>query len=519
MDAVTAGSEPPAERGLAPPDPSADAEAEGAAGEAPEGIETYEKRAVRGGLALTIRTGVAQVIVLGGTVVLARHLRPAEFGAFAMVQFALTALTIFGDAGLGGALIQKKKQPTQRELSSVFFVQVALGAVVLLAAGGVGQLLPIVWPDLPEGTPWIMSALALSFVFTSLRVVPMLLMERELLFVRVAILDTVNSVTFYLVAGVLAVRGAGIWALVIGVLAQGTTGLVGALLLRPWRPSSVFDREAVRALLGFGVPFQTRTALGLVIASVIPVVGGTLLGAEAVGYINWSHQTAFFALTFVDIIARVSFPLYSRLHAQGDGLPPALERSLRVCVALTLFFSGMFLGIGEPLTRIIYSESWVPAVPLLHLYAATITVGMLVNVLAPAFDALGRPRIVLAQMIVVTIGTWIVVPIATVRWGLIGFTAGYVSVMVLGAVLIVWLARRFLPRTRILQPFVAPAIAAALILALGRWLLAPWTTGPWTLAAAVLAEVLIFTAIVAALDRATLRALRSLLPARRARPD
>jgi PST family polysaccharide transporter len=165
-----------------------------------QGVDKYKKRALLGGLALAARTGLAQLIILGGTVVLARRLLPAEFGAFAMIQFALAALTVFGDAGLAGALVQRKAPPTQRELSSVFFAQLGLGAIVFVLASLLGELLPWIWPDLPEGSPWILRALAFSFVLTSSRVVSMLLLERELQFVRVSILDTINSVVFYLVA-------------------------------------------------------------------------------------------------------------------------------------------------------------------------------------------------------------------------------------------------------------------------------------------------------------------------------
>lgn len=479
-----------------------------------EGVQKYKRRAFIGAIGLTIRTALAQLIILGGTVVLARHLLPAEFGAFAMIQFALTALTVFGDAGLAGALVQKKTAPTQLELSSVFYAQLALSVVVFIVAAGLGELLPLIWPDLPEGSPWILRVLAFSFVLTSARIVPMLLLERELHFVRVSIIDTVNNVAFYLVASVLALADYGIWALVIGVVAQGVASLVTTLAMRPWRPSFMFSWAAVRGLLGFGIPFQARTVLGLVIASVIPVVGGTALGAQSVGFLNWSLQTAFFPLTFVDIIARVSFPLYSRLRDSAAGFAEVLERSMRICITLTLFFAGMFIGLGPELTVIIYSEQWAEAVPLLRLYAATITIGMLVNVLAPAFDALGRPQTVLLQMVFVTVGTWIVVPITTKLWGIEGLVIGFVTVMVLGGGVIVRLARKWLPEVKIAKPYIAPTVACFAIIALGVLVLGPRTTGPLSLAGAVATEVVAFLVIVAILDRGTLAALRTLLPER-----
>jgi len=74
------------------------------------------------------RTVSQQIVILGGNVYLARLLGPGEFGAFWIVQFALSFFTLFGDVGLGAALIQKKDAATQDELSSVFWSQILLAA-------------------------------------------------------------------------------------------------------------------------------------------------------------------------------------------------------------------------------------------------------------------------------------------------------------------------------------------------------------------------------------------------------
>ena len=482
------------------------------------GVDVYKRRARIGGIALAVRTGLAQLIILGGTIVLARHVRPAEFGAFAMVQFVLTVLTIFGDVGLGGALVQKKEPPTQIELTSVFYAQLALGGLVVVVASFVAELLPRFWPDLPPGTPWILRALALNFVFLSARTVPTLLMERELLFVRVSILDTVSSVAFYLVAAVLALADFGVWALVLGVLAQGLGGLLTAVVLRPWRPSFAFDASVVRGLLGFGVPYQVRIGLVLLTRSVIPVLGGTMMGSHAVGILNWALETGYFPLTFVEILARVSFPLYSRLQSDPAEFAAEMERSLRVGTAITLFLSGMFLGLAPELTEIIYSEQWLEAVPLLRGYAAAIVVAMLVFLLAPAFDAMGKPRAVMTQMVFVAACVWAFAPLGAL-WApslgttrIEGFVLGHAASLVLGGVVLVWLVRRELPRVRFLRIYLVPALAGALNAALGHILLGPYIEGPVTLFFAVVAELAVFVALLQLLDPTTFAALRATLP-------
>jgi O-antigen/teichoic acid export membrane protein len=236
-----------------------------------------------------------------------------------------------------------------------------------------------------------------------------------------------------------------------------------------------------------------------------------MLGSESVGFLNWALETAFFPLTFVDIIVRVGFPLMSRLQSDPPQFAVALERSLRISVVIALGLSSIFLGLSSDLTEIIYSAQWLPAVGMLEVYAAVISVGILVNAFTPAFDAVGKPRVVLAQMILVTVATWLLAPLGGHLRGNEGFAFGYAGAMALGAVVIVLAARRELPRVPIVRAYAAPAVGAAASIALGRLLLGPWVEGPVSLAVAVVAEVLAFLTVMAVLDRHTLLTLRTQL--------
>ena len=489
-------------------DPSRDEDSTGADGAKAEAV--YRRRALIGGLALGARTALSQLVVLGGTIVLARRLSPSDFGAFAIIQFALSFLTVFGDAGLGGALVQKKAEPTRAELSSVFWVQLTLAAIVLVVAGVGAEALSHVWKDLPKSAPWILRALAINFAFVSVRAVPMILMERELLFVRLAAIDMVNSVSFYLVASTLAVMGFGIWSLVAGVLTQGVLGAVLAFAMRPAFPSLTFDRVAVRTLLRFGVPHQLKFVVGFAGGATTPLLCGALLGTEAVGLIQWAQQTGFFPMRLVEIVSRVSFPLYSRLQDDRPALTRQIDRSVAICTAGACLFAAIILGLGPAVTTIIYSAKWLSALPLLYLYAGSITLGIFVPLVGPALDALGKPKIVLALSVGSTVAAWaIAAPLAWLH-GPTGFVAGLVGLMVLGNFVMAWIVRRELPTLRVFRPFLTPLLPTAGVAWLARTYALPYVTGPASLTLAVLASIVVFAAGLFAIDRELLSDVRVL---------
>ncbi|MBI4706164.1 MAG: oligosaccharide flippase family protein [Deltaproteobacteria bacterium] len=467
-----------------------------------------QRRARRGVLALVGRTALVQLAVLGGSIALARLLDPADFGVFAIVQFALAFIAYFGDAGLGAALIQKKEPPTQGELASVFWLQLLLGlAVVLLVGLGAGAV-QLVWPGLPPAAVWLLRALSLGLLLTLPRVIPCILMERELQFGRLGALDVAGQVAFYLAAVPLAALGAGVWSLALGVLGQAVVVTALAFALRPWRPTLALDRRGLRAMVRFGLPFQAKNLVGFVNGALTPLYGGVALGERRLGYINWAQATAYFPLKLVEIMARVTFPLLSRLQHDHALLSRELGRSIRICAIATLGYAALIAALGEPIVRLVYTDKWLPALPLLYLYAGAISLGFLAPIVASALDALGRPGLFLRLSVAWTALAWLAVLFATPRWGMVGFVAGYCLHVVVGNIAVIFVVRRLVPQAR-LWPSVRAAIAGALAAGLlGRLVLAPHVAGLGLLGLGVAAMAVVFAAVVLLLDPALARELR-----------
>jgi O-antigen/teichoic acid export membrane protein len=438
---------------------------------------------------------------------LARHLRPAEFGTFAMVQFVLTVFTLVGDAGLGGALIQKSAHPGSHELSTVFWAQLALSGAVFVAVSASTLVLPTLWPSLPSGAPSLLLALALNFILLSLRVVPTILLERELLFIRLSILDTLNSITFYLVASILALLGFGVWALVLGVVTQGAIGCLAAFALRPYRPKWVFDSSLVKELLAFGLPFQARGALSLATRAALPVMVGARLGSHAVGELNWAWETGFFALTFSEILGRVGFPLFSRIRHDRKHLLTEVERTVRVGLVVSSFLSAMFVSLRHPLTSIIYGPQWIEAETALAFFAAALFLGTFGYVLGPALDALGFPRLTMFHMGLIGLVEWSLAPLGLSWYGMNGFAAATCIAFSAGGVLSLVFSRWLFHELPIFRILIGNAVATLLVGLFAHLFLARNIQGPWTLGGAVVVMVALFLAVLAFVDRATLRAL------------
>jgi O-antigen/teichoic acid export membrane protein len=475
-------------------------------------LQALGRTVSRGILALVSRTVAMQIVVFGGSVALMRLLNPREFGVFAIVQSVLAIAVFFGDTGVAGALVRQKEAPTERQLSSVFYLQLAVSLALMASVIAVAGVVPRVWPDLPGDAGLLLQIMAADFVLVSLRIPPMLLLERRLRFGALSIVDVAGSLTFYLVAVALAVAGFGVWALAAAVLTRAALVTIIVFSLSAWRPRALFAWADLRPLVRFGLAQQSRNIIALVNDAVIPFWGGRMLGITAVGYLNWARQTAYFPLKMVDTLRTVGFPLFARLQDDRALLGESLGRAIHLSAFVTCASVGLCIGLGEPLTRFVFSEQWLPAVPLLVVFSGAISIGFLSPLVASALDAIGRPGVFARIALLWTTITWIAVPIGTAYGGTLGFAIGYASHVVVGNIVIAEVVRRMLPEARVWRRVRAPFAAACVMAAVGRLVLAPYAAGGLSFLLAAIGALSVYASLVWLLDREALLQARSIVP-------
>jgi len=454
---------------------------------------------------LTGRTVIQQLIVLVGNVYLARLLGPLEFGAFWIIQFALSFFTLFGDAGFGGALIQKRHSATKEELSSVFWAQMLMGLCVVGVVFATAPWLVEIWPTLPHHAAWMLRALSLSLLLTSLRVIPTILMERELHFGRLSLIDLMLTLSFYGCAVWLAQSGHGSNSLIVAVLVQGLVGVVTAFALHPWLPGLHFSLPILRPILKFGIAFQAKNIIGFVNGAVMPLYAGRVLGPYPLGIVTWSQNTAFFPLKVVEILGRVNFPLLSRLQHDEQAFARTLEKTIQICSVVTLLFVALFLGLGPKLVHIIYGDKWVPALPTFYVFTVAISIGFVSPIVNGALDAVGKPAIMMRLGMYWTALNWAAVA-TTMHFakGALAFSIGYCVHILVGNLAVIFVVKQLVPAARLGPGIRAGLLAAAAATAVGRLVLLPWVGGGITLIAAILLATVAFVAVLALFDRSVL---------------
>jgi O-antigen/teichoic acid export membrane protein len=382
------------------------------------------KRASRGVMYLLLRYGGVQITGLAANVALSRLLLPDAYGVYAITLFVLVLMAFLSDFGLGPALLQKKSSVSDTDLGTVFTAQqVIVGSllvIVLVAAPGLASAYHMG----PSGV-WYFRVIAVAGMLVSLKTVPTIVIERQLLYGRLALIDVLEVVTFQGTAVLLAFLNQGAWSFIWAVLASKALGCGLSYILSGWRPSIRFQGQAFRALWSFAAPFQLTWVTYLLRDYMIPILGGVLLVTTQVGYLNWALALASVPGQMAQIVGRVSFPSFSRLQHDPQALRAGIESSVRALFLVAVPAQLTVFSLAPWLIAYVFSSRWEPALIPLYLLCIHWTGANLTSPLVAALNAIGRPRTALALNAAWTASTLILALVFVQLIGYIGFALAY----------------------------------------------------------------------------------------------
>lgn len=398
-------------------------------GEQTLSLQDLGRQAVRSATALAVRQVLVQGLNVVGGILLARLLTPAEFGLYAIVTFLLAFLAAFGGTGLAASLIRQPAEPAELDYRSVYAVQqvivIALVLVLWIAAPWIAQAY-----RLPSDSAWIFRLVALSLLATSFMVIPQVRLERHLAFDKLALVEIAQTFIYNVTAVFLAWRGLGPLSFAIALLLRSSTGAVLANWISPWKIGWSWDWNRARNHLGFGLFLQGGQVVSLIKDSITPVFVGLYLGAESVGYINWAQMVANYTVMALMVFQRLYMPLFARLQHDRGSLTRVVEGVVFATNALTAPISILTLVLIEPITRLVFGEKWLVALPIFYLLTVANLVVATSTPLQGLLNALGKSHITFAFTLLWAVITWILGMPMIYWFGALGFALANVGVQI-----------------------------------------------------------------------------------------
>ncbi len=456
---------------------------------------------VRPTMWVTAERVFAEVFALALFAVQARLLGPAAFGLVAAVMVFVTFWDSVPNQAAVEALVSVRAIEDRHYFAgatAMVLLSLAFGAVIFACAGPLATL----FAD-AELAP-IMRAMAVLPLLQSFSVIPLAVTRREIKFQTTTLRTIVSLVAGGAVGLVLALTGAGVWALVWQALVQR---LVATVIL--WSAVKVKFRVSlstlhVRDLAGFAVPVMLSNVMNWGSGQFPRLILGAYLGPADLGLFTtagrFNAMVKQIAIAPKAFVARVDL---RRFATDPAALDPAIRR---VFLQLSLLSFPISLGgaaIMPPLFHVWLDARW---------YAAILPTQILLLACVPYVTFYGTTAVLYAlnlQAWEAGVATMLNLSVlagmaAAMTFGLVAVTVASAAVPLLLMPLPLLALRRgghVSPRA-ILTPQVLPLIAATAMAGAVLWLraaLAPHVSEAAALPLVIGAGAVLYPALVALL--------------------
>jgi O-antigen/teichoic acid export membrane protein len=417
-------------------------------------------------------TIIAKIIDFSTILVVLLFLTKEQVGVASLVVSIAMVVEAFDGLGTGEALVQARSV-SRLQLDTLFWFVVGAAALVagltLLAAPGIEAIYGV-----PRMQAYFIAA-AVKQPLVGAAVIPLAMMNRDLQYERIAVVNVCATLAAALTRLSLAVAGAGAWALVAGYATSGLYILIGALVARPFVPGFQFQMSTIRPLVQFGMRAAASNIFEQIFKNIGFLLVGGFYGASALAVYRVAFDVAMEpAMAVGTVVNRTALPVFARVSAVRDQLAQSLTWALRRLVNLVAPLMMGLILVADPLTALLHDEqgnSYAAAALPLKLLAAAALLRVATQLLSPVMMASGRPgtaaRLSAATLLLMTIGIVIagvsfnaqigVVAVATV------WLAAYPLLLVWGSI---YLRRHWGVRIGELAPaFVAPLIGIGVMAA------------------------------------------------------
>lgn len=304
-------------------------------------------------------------------IVLTRLLLPEDFGVMAIAEASVFMACIFSRIGVGPFLIQSQEIGEEQIVAAFtlsFLSSIAFAAILAACAGPIERFFQM------DGLAPIILAMSPSVFLMTMAAVPESLLMRRLEFRAITLTDLAAYGIGYGVVGLfLALNGAGVWALVVGFVAQDLIRAGAMFSLRPPPRRFFIDGATFKALMSFGGGIMLGSICNQFAQQIDRMVAGRYLGAADLGFYARSHQLLVLpASLFGKVVERVLFPVLSSIQSEQQRLASTFLRATATTALLTMPFSVMVCILAPEIVSLLFGARWSTAVEPLQFLSLAI---------------------------------------------------------------------------------------------------------------------------------------------------
>ena len=418
----------------------------------------------------------SQVLTWISTIIVARLLAPEDYGVIAMAGAFLGLLALVNEFGLGAAIVMLRNL-SHEQITQINGLSIILGGAGFLVA--VLAALPLSAFFAASELPWVVVAMGAGLIIASIRSVPCALLEKELRFKLLAVLEGGQAFVQAGVVVLLAYVGLKYWALVWAGLLSSVIASGIAIMVRPVKPAWP-KLSALKSAMSLSWYIIGGRLSWYVASNADVFIAGRVLGQASLGAYTFGATLASMPMDKITaLVNRVTPSFFSSIQNDSAALRRYLL-NLTEALALVTIPSAVGLSlVADPFVRLVLGEQWEGAIAPLQVLAVYAAIRSVTSLLPPILMVTGGARLAMLN------GLWaaIVFPCAFYvgsHWGTVGIALAWVIVHPCNLLPLYWRVFKTIgltagPYFNALRPALAAAsVMAALVMAAKLFLPPGW---------------------------------------------
>jgi PST family polysaccharide transporter len=334
----------------------------------------------------------AGLLVLGIVrgAVLARLLTPEDYGLQGMLLAVISFALMYKDLGLATATIQEK-EITHQQVSNLFWINTGMGLLSALVVVGLGPVLALFYRE-----PRLMGMaflLAPSYLLGGMTAQPQALLQRQMRFGTLAMINLGAAVLSAGVSVLLAWYGYRYWSLVWMILANNIIIFILLVITTRWVPTTFRRGAGSFKMVRSGGYITVLNVFGTLCKNLDSVLLGRMVGTVALGI----YSRGLMVLGLVETQLRmalsgVALPALSSVQEDCDRFWNYYRKFLSALAFLSMPVAVFLFVFADKIIDWYLGAKWGAVVPYLRVFS----VGALISPVMLSLDriplALGNSR-------------------------------------------------------------------------------------------------------------------------------
>lgn len=360
-----------------------------------------------GVILLSLRSLGLNVLKFISSLTLAKLLTPYDYGVYGVLNSWISSLSYFTDIGLHESFIQKEEPISKQEVQSYLALRLSLSVLAAIFFG-VGIYFLKDFVDIQTTSPWLF-ILGILSLFEAVTTLPKVILQKELDFKKLTILELVSSVFLYVSQITFAFFGFGFWSFFIGVCFRYIILFIGGLFLNVYEWPSFSAFHNIKPILKTGKHFQANLLIMAGVGLLTPAILKGFLEVEVVGIYFWTFSLVSLPVTYINNFGNVLFSAISKTQKDFDNTSILINKSSRALILVVALIFGLGATLGPSLIQLIFGAKWVMAKKVIALCSLAVALTAIKELPIAILGALGKPNIrtrveFFGLMLLITVG-------------------------------------------------------------------------------------------------------------------